>query len=134
MYKNLIKKLTAINLSIAGLVVLCLVYFGKDAFIYYVFNPAGRYQNQIVMYSTPVCPYCKKLRQCLDDSNLVYLEKNINDDRLADLEHEALGGAGVPITLIGEDSVNGVNIKKLNSILKKTGRTLSCAEHKVPVS
>ena len=121
-----IKKARYIQVGLAGVVLLLLGYFGKDAFIFYTFNPAGRYDNQIVLYSTSSCPYCAKLKQCFASSGLEYKEKNIKNNILSALEHEALGGNGVPIVLIGSDVVIGYKIKKLNDILTKSNRKISC--------
>ena len=123
-----IKKATYIKLGLAGAVLLLLGYFGKDAFIFYTFNPAGRYDNQIVLYSTSSCPYCAKLKKCFSSSGVEYKEKNIKNNMLSALEHEALGGNGVPIVVVGSDVIYGYKIDKLNDILIKSNRKISCGQ------
>ena len=38
-------------------------------------------QKEVIIYTTPVCPFCKKLKAYLDENDIEYLEKDISMDK-----------------------------------------------------
>ncbi|MCF6299878.1 MAG: glutaredoxin family protein [Proteobacteria bacterium] len=123
-----IKKLGAVKIGLLGGIILIVAFIAADQIIVYAFDPTGRYGNKIIMYGTNTCSYCARLRKCFSKSNVAYQEKDINGSLLAGLEFTALRAKGVPVVVIGEDVVYGYGIKKINEILLKSNRELSCKE------
>ena len=121
-----IKKLGAVKIGILGGSILVVAFIAADQIIVHAFDPSGRYGDQMIMYGTKTCPYCARLRKCFDKSKVTYKEKDINGNILAGLEFTALRARGVPVVVIGEDVVYGYGIKKLNEVLSKSNRKLSC--------
>lgn len=126
MYIEKLKNLGAIKTGLVGAFILILLYVAADQIVAFAFDPAGRYGNKIIMYSTSTCPYCKRLRKCFAQSKLTYEEKNIRNDYLSRYEFIALRARGVPVVLVGNDVVYGYGIEKLNNILAKSNRKLLC--------
>ena len=79
---------------------------------------------QIIVYSTTTCPYCKMLKDYLNEKKVSYVEKMVDMDDAARQEMmESSGGfLGVPFTLIALDNgvketVLGFDKGKINSVL-----------------
>ena len=78
----------------------------------------------VTVYSTTTCPYCLQLKKYLDEKNVVYTEKVIDQDDTAREEMLADSGGfmGVPFTVITKDddakeTIVGFDKGKLNQIL-----------------
>ena len=121
-----LKKLGPVKIGLIGSLIFILMYVAADQIVAFSFDPTGRYGNKIIMYSTSTCPYCKKLRKCFKQSKITHEEKNIRNSYLARYEFIALRARGVPVVLVGNDVVYGYGIEKLNNILTKSNRKLSC--------
>lgn len=63
--------------------------------------------QQVVVYSTPTCPWCKKTKQFLDDNKVTYQNLDVAGDKAARNEMiKKSGQMGVPVIDIdGEISV-----------------------------
>jgi glutaredoxin len=79
---------------------------------------------QIVIYSTMTCPYCKMLKDYLNEKSIVYTEKMVDQDEAARSEMTAVSGGflGVPFTVITKDdgskeTVIGFDKGRLNAVL-----------------
>jgi glutaredoxin len=70
----------------------------------------------IVMYALPDCGYCAKARQWLGERELVYRELDINDPLIA-TQWRSRGGQGVPLTIIGDQIVQGFDPQRLQTAL-----------------
>lgn len=59
----------------------------------------------VTVYSTTTCPYCKMLKKYLEEKNVKYTEKLVDQDDAAQKEMaEASGGfMGVPFTVVTKD-------------------------------
>lgn len=80
---------------------------------------------QITVYSTSTCPYCKKLKDFLEEKKLLYTEKLVDTDETAKVEMTALSGGfmGVPFTLVTFDdgrreTVVGFDKGRFDSLLE----------------
>ena len=81
---------------------------------------------KITIYSTTTCPYCKMLKTYLDEKNLSYEEKLVDqDDSARDEMVEKSGGyLGVPFIVFtkddaSEETVIGFDKVKIEEIIKK---------------
>lgn len=59
----------------------------------------------VEVFVTDWCPYCRRLEAFLQDEDVPYVRKNIEEDPTARAEHAELGGGGIPVTRIGGDQV-----------------------------
>lgn len=72
-----------------------------------------------VMYGTPRCGYCTKMREVFEGEGVSFTELNVDRDAKAKYAFNALEGNGTPLTYIGYHRINGYNKKKLKSAIKK---------------
>lgn len=63
--------------------------------------------GEVVMYSTPHCGFCKQARAHLQARGIPYLEKDVSSNAQAESEWRALGGRGVPLTIMGSQKLTG---------------------------
>jgi glutaredoxin len=63
--------------------------------------------GEIVLYGTPNCGYCKQARAHLQSRGIPYLEKDVSSNAQAESEWRALGGRGVPLTIMGSHKLTG---------------------------
>jgi glutaredoxin 3 len=74
--------------------------------------------KQVVIYSTPTCPYCKRAKDYLTRKGISYLEHNVALDRDAAKEMvKKSGQLGVPVILIDDEVIIGFNQAQLDKIL-----------------
>ncbi len=63
-------------------------------------------QKNVVVYSTPTCPYCVSLKEYLKEHNVKYKEIDVSQDREAlDEMVEKSGQMGVPVIIIDDKIV-----------------------------
>ena len=80
---------------------------------------------KVTIYSTTVCPYCKELRDYLDERGVTYSEKFVDQDEQAREEMVGVsnGFMGVPFSIFEEEGsrakVVGFDKKKIEGILSK---------------
>ncbi|MDP1862959.1 MAG: glutaredoxin domain-containing protein [Thiobacillus sp.] len=63
--------------------------------------------GEIVLYGTPNCGYCKQARVHLQSRGIPFLEKDVSSNAQAESEWRALGGRGVPLTIMGSHKLTG---------------------------
>jgi glutaredoxin len=63
--------------------------------------------GEIVIYTTPTCGYCKQALAHLQKRGIPYLEKDVSSNAQAESEWRALGGRGVPLTIMGSRKLTG---------------------------
>lgn len=63
--------------------------------------------DQVVMYSTSWCGYCKKARQYFAANGIDYIDYDIEQDVAAKKSYDGLGARGVPVILVGNRRMNG---------------------------
>lgn len=75
--------------------------------------------KNIIVYSTPTCPYCAKVKEYLSKNNIAFQERNVAVDRDAAKEMmEKTKQMGVPVTIIDDkDIVIGFDQPKLSELL-----------------
>ena len=72
----------------------------------------------VKVYTTPTCPWCKKVKQLLNDNAVKYQEINVAEDKaareeMANTTHQL----AIPATVIDGDVVIGFNEKMLKEKL-----------------
>lgn len=73
----------------------------------------------IIVYSTPACPYCHQLKDFLKSQSLEFKEIDVSQDQAAAQKMvEQTGQMGVPVTEIDGEFIVGFNIEKLTKKLK----------------
>ena len=74
--------------------------------------------REVRVYSTPTCPWCKKVKQLLDENNVAYKNLDVASDKAA--REEMLGKTGqiaVPVVDIDGEIVVGYDEKWLKQKL-----------------
>lgn len=80
---------------------------------------AGTQKTQrIIVFSTPNCPWCTKVKQYLKQNNFRFRAIDISkDDRAAKDLVRRTGQMGVPVTLINNRPIVGFNKKEIDKAL-----------------
>lgn len=112
-------------LTILGLAV-CLLVLDRGAAWYFDPRP-GNEPGRVIVYSTSWCPVCERLRQCLQRHNVPFEERDVERSSRAGAEWWALGGSGVPVTLIGQQVVHGLRQEELQGALAQAGHSIDCS-------
>ena len=74
--------------------------------------------KKITVYSTPTCPYCKRVKDYLTQKGVSFSDYNVAADREKAKEMIAKSKQmGVPVIIIDNDVVVGFNQAKLDSLL-----------------
>ena len=72
----------------------------------------------VKVYSTSVCPWCKKTKSFLDENNISYEDLNVAENKEArDEMIKKSGQMGVPVIGIDNDIVIGFNQAQLKEKL-----------------
>jgi glutaredoxin 3 len=75
-------------------------------------------EKNVVVYSTPGCPYCKMVKEYLSQKGLTFTEHDLSKDISKAREMvEKTGQMGVPVVIIGENIVIGFNKGKIDQLL-----------------
>lgn len=75
--------------------------------------------GQIVMYSTSWCGVCKKAKQYMASKGISYKEYDIEKNSNAQHKFKQLGGRGVPLILVGKQSMSGFSANRFQVMLAK---------------
>ena len=117
-------------LLLAGLVIVAAALWTQNA---KVSAARARYDvrgtlasNEVVLYTTTWCGYCKRLQHWLDDSGVPYRNLDIESTEAGRWGHEAVTGrhGGVPVTVIGQDVFAGLATEKIRKRLEKSGYSM----------
>lgn len=73
--------------------------------------------KNIMIYSSNTCSNCTAAKEYLKEKGLEYEEKNISTDPEAKKELISMGYMGVPVIMIGDETVLGFNKEKLDELL-----------------
>ena len=76
--------------------------------------------TDVQIFSTPICPYCTKIKKWLDQDDYEYTEHNVTDDREKAKEMvEKTGQRGVPQTFVGEQAIVGFQPDKIEQAIEQ---------------
>jgi glutaredoxin-like YruB-family protein len=74
--------------------------------------------KQVIIYSTPTCPYCKRAKDYFTQQGIPYIEHNVAIDRNAAKEMiKKSGQMGVPVITINDEIIVGFNQAQLDKLL-----------------
>ena len=74
--------------------------------------------KKVIVYSTPTCPYCKRVKDYLTQKGVSFSDYNVAEDREKAKEMiDKSKQMGVPVIVIDNDVVVGFNQAKLDSLL-----------------
>ena len=72
----------------------------------------------IVVYSTPTCPFCKQAKAFLDERGIAYTDIDVSADQEKAKEMiETSGQMGVPVIDVDGEIVVGFDKKKLQELI-----------------
>ena len=74
--------------------------------------------KDVIVYSTPTCPYCVRVKEYLTKEGVAYRDVNVAVDRAA--AHEMVqksGQMGVPVIVVDDKVVIGFDQKELDRLL-----------------
>jgi len=74
--------------------------------------------KDIKVYSTPTCPWCRKVKEYLKEKNVQYTDFNVAEDREKLQEMVDLTGQrGVPVIVINGQVIVGFNQGKIDEAI-----------------
>ena len=75
-------------------------------------------EKDIKVYSTPTCPWCRKVKDYLKEKGVQFTDYNVGEDRSKLQEMVELSGQrGVPVIKIDDDVIVGFNQSKIDQDL-----------------
>ncbi len=78
--------------------------------------------HPVVLYGTRSCGYCKVTRKILNESNVAFLDVDVEKSEEGAKQFRELGGNGVPLLLINGKRMNGFNEKNLRTAIAAVKR------------
>jgi glutaredoxin-like YruB-family protein len=74
--------------------------------------------KKVLVYGTPTCPYCQKVKEYLKENNIDFTDFDVSSDqeKLEEMKDKS-GQMGVPVVDIDGKIVKGFDQEKLNQIL-----------------
>jgi glutaredoxin-like YruB-family protein len=73
---------------------------------------------KVKVYSTPICPWCHRVKEFLKENNVEFEDINVAENREAAQEMiEKSGQMGVPVVEIDEEIIVGFDEAKLRKAL-----------------
>ncbi len=72
--------------------------------------------DQVIMYSTSWCGYCKKAKKYFIANQIPFIEYDIERDGKAKRNYTKLGATGVPVILYKDQRMNGFSVKGFKRI------------------
>ena len=74
--------------------------------------------KKVVVYSSPVCPYCEMAKNYLKEKGVSFEEINVAvDQKAAQRMVQKTGQMGVPVIEIGDNFVIGFNQTQIDQLL-----------------
>lgn len=74
--------------------------------------------KSVIVYSTPTCPWCVRVKQFLKENNILFLEWDVSVDKLAaDEMVKKSGQMGVPVLDIDGQIIVGFDKDKIKQLL-----------------
>ncbi|MDE1464079.1 glutaredoxin family protein [Spartinivicinus poritis] len=95
------------------LVIAIIILFQNRQEISLFLNPPPDFsainKEDVVLYATSWCGYCKKARSFLEKYNIPYTEYDIEKSTEGLHQYKQLGGKGVPVFLVKGKTISGYN-------------------------
>jgi glutaredoxin len=74
-------------------------------------------QPEVTLYSASWCGYCKATREFFKDNGIRFTEHDVETTAEGADGYRKLGGGGVPVILVGEETVRGFSEEGLRQML-----------------
>ncbi|MBF0255372.1 MAG: glutaredoxin family protein [Gammaproteobacteria bacterium] len=74
-------------------------------------------QPRLLIYTGDNCPYCRQLKQFLQQLGRPYQERNIQRSASAAAEYRQLGLRGIPVLLLGKQIIPGFQPERIRKAL-----------------
>lgn len=78
-------------------------------------------RNQVVVYTTQRCGYCRQAKQYLAQHRVPFTEYDVETTEQGRKDYQSLQGRGVPIILVGDQRMNGFSENNLEGMLRGAG-------------
>ena len=75
-------------------------------------------RKRVVMYATAWCPACKAARNYMNSQGIAFTEYDVEKDGNRRKEYQSLGGRGVPLIVVGNQTMTGFDANRLTAMLK----------------
>lgn len=93
--------------------------FEDKIFVPQLANKENKPQKRVIVYSTPSCSWCNKLKQYLKENNIQYTDIDVSkDSRSAEEMVKKSGQQGVPQTDINGQIIVGFDKKQIDQLLE----------------
>lgn len=102
------------------LLVLALAIFSVDRLAAHLYAPKEN-DTAVVLYSASWCPYCKALRNTLNQYQIPFTEHDVEKSIHGFLGFWALRGRAVPVSVIGEQVIHGYDGQIITDALISAG-------------
>jgi glutaredoxin 3 len=77
-------------------------------------------EKQVIVYSTPTCPYCRRAKDYLSQKGVSFTDYDVAKDREKAREMiQKSGQMGVPVIVVGDEVIVGFNQPQLDELLTK---------------
>lgn len=77
--------------------------------------------NSVILLSATWCGYCEQEKAALVAAKVPFRELDVEGSDEGEDAYRAVGGHGIPVTIIGKDIVFGFDPGRLNSLLRSRG-------------
>ncbi len=75
-------------------------------------------EHEVIVYTTPTCPWCQVVKRYLEERNIPYREVDVSTDMEAAMEMIAKSGQqGVPVVEIDGEIVVGFDRERIDALL-----------------
>ena len=85
-------------------------------------NATARAGRQVIhLYTATWCGYCKHLKESLDASGVPYMDHDVESSEEGKRYSDAHHLNGVPVTVVGSETVEGYDADRLESVFDHAG-------------
>ncbi len=75
-------------------------------------------EHEVIVYTTPTCPWCQVVKRYLEERNISYREVDVSTDMEAAMEMiRKSGQQGVPVVEIDGEIVVGFDRERIDALL-----------------
>jgi glutaredoxin len=71
------------------------------------------HKEDVVLYATQWCGYCKKTRAFLRNKGIDYVEYDIENSAIGRQQYDSLNGNGVPLLVVKSEIIRGYNTQAI---------------------
>lgn len=86
---------------------------------------AANGRDVINLYTATWCGYCKHLKESLDASGVPYLDHDVETSEEGKRYSDSHHFDGVPVTVVGHETVEGYDADRLESVFYRAGYKVS---------